>query len=121
MARKEKKAVLPTTSLAFVGLACFFIVGAGAGFLWNKSQIHFLGQQIRTLEIQLEAAKGRRLALEQNYARMCTHTELEALVKKMKLPLGPPQPDQMVKLPEVALGAREEKLIARGGDEEGTN
>src|SRR3954471_3369536 len=77
MARKEKKAGPPTTSLVYVGMACFFIVGAGAGYLWHKSQIHTLGQQLRGYEVQVEAAKRRRLMLERTYAAMCSPADLD--------------------------------------------
>lgn len=100
-------------SLVFVGMACFFIVGAGAGYLWNKSQIHALGQQLRGYEVQLEAAKRRRLTLERTYAAMCSPADLDDRVKRMRLEIGPPQLDQIVKLPEKGSG-QDEKLMARG-------
>jgi hypothetical protein len=100
-------------SLVFVGMACFFIVAAGAGFLWNKSQIHTLGEQIRGYEMRLESAKLHRLTLERNYAFACSRTELERRLKTMKIELGPPQPDQLVRLPEISGAGQEEKLVAR--------
>ena len=110
-------------SLVFVGMACFFIVGAGAGFLWNKSQIHELGQQIRAYEVRLEKAKGHRLMLEQTYAMMCSRLELDQRVKRMKLEMGPPQPDQIVRLWEISGTEQDQKLLARRptSAEEGTN
>ena len=122
MARKEKKAGPPTMSLVFVGMACFFIVGAGAGYLWNKNQIHTLGQQLRGYEVQLEAAKRRRLTLERTYAAMCSPGDLDDRVKRMRLEIGPPQLDQIVKLPEKGTG-QDEKLMARRNApaEEGRN
>jgi hypothetical protein len=113
MARKEKKAGPPTTSLMYVGMACFFIVGAGAGYLWHKSQIHTLGQQLRGYEMQLETAKRRRLTLERTYAAMCSFEELDRLVKRMRLEIGPPQLDQIVKLPENSGIGQDERLLAR--------
>lgn len=98
MARKEKKAGLPTMGLVSVGLICLFIAAAGCSFIWNKNQIHSLGQQIRFYEAQLETAKRRRLTLERTYATMCSPADLEERVKRMNLHLGPPQPDQMVRL-----------------------
>lgn len=111
MPRKEKKAGPPTASIVFVGLACFFVVAAGAGYLWNKSQIHTLGEQIRGYESRLEQAKRQRMALELTYAGMCSRSELEQRVKRMRLELGPPQPDQIVRLPEKS-GVEQEKLVA---------
>jgi hypothetical protein len=114
MARKEKKAGPPMTSLVFVGLACLFVVAAGAGYLWNKSQINTLGDQMRAYEFRLETAKRRRMDLERNYAAMCSPAYLDRRVKEMKLPLAMPQLDQIVRLQESPRGpqAQEEKLIA---------
>lgn len=100
-------------SLVFVGMACFFIVGAGAGYLWNKKQIHELGQQIRNYEMRLESAKRHRLMLERTYAEMCSYTNLDARVKRMRLEIGPPQLDQIVRLWEPTGTGQEEKLMAR--------
>ena len=124
MARKEKKAGPPTTSIVFVGLACFFVVAAGAGFLWNKVQIHTLGEQIRGYEMQLERAKRQRMALELNYVEMCSPRQLQYRVVRMRLEIGPPQPDQIVRLPEKTGSGQDERLIAgRPADaaEEGRN
>jgi hypothetical protein len=112
MARKEKKAVRPTMSLVFVGMACFFVAGAGAGYLWNKKQIHELGQQIRNSEMRLESAKRHRLTLERTYAAMCSPADLDERVKRMRLEIGPPQLDQIVRLWEPT-GTGQEKLMAR--------
>jgi hypothetical protein len=112
MARKEKKSGPPTMSLVFVGLACFFVAAAGAGFLWNKSQIHTLGEQIRGYEIRLDAARRHRMTLERTYASMCSRADLDARVKRMRIELGPPQPDQIVRLWETPGATQEEKLLA---------
>ena len=99
-------------SLVFVVMACFFVVAAGAGFIWNKSQIHTLGEQIRGYEMRLDAAKRHRLTLERTYATNCSPAYLEMRVKWMHLELGPPQPDQLVRLYETPGPAQEEKLFA---------
>jgi hypothetical protein len=112
MPRKDKKAGPPTASIVFVGLACFFVVAAGGGYLWNKSQIHTLGEQIRGYEARLDSAKRYRATLERNYATNCSPMYLEMLVKRMRLDIGPPQPDQIVKLPERAGNEQDEKLLA---------
>lgn len=100
-------------SLVFVGMACFFVVGAGAGYLWNKKQIHELGQQIRNHEMRLESAKRHRLTLERTYAAMCSPADLDERVKRMRLEIGPPQLDQIVRLWEPTGTGQEEKLMAR--------
>ena len=112
MPRKEKKAGPPTASIVFVGLLCFFVVAAGGGYLWNKSQIHTLGEQMRGYETRLENAKRYRMTLERAYATNCSPAYLEMRVKRMRLEIGPPQPDQIVRLPERAGDEQDEKLLA---------
>jgi hypothetical protein len=112
MPRKEKKAAPPTASIVFVGLLCFFVVAAGGGYLWNKSQIHTLGEQIRGYEMRLDSAKRYRATLERNYATNCSPAYLEMRVKRMRLEIGPPQPDQIVRLFERAGDEQDEKLMA---------
>jgi hypothetical protein len=124
MARKEKKAakrvsaapsVVPTAGLVYAGLACLFGVIAATGYLWQKSQIQTLGQQIRGYETRLEDAKRKRFALVRVYAEMCSPwgtNGLDARVKRNKLEIGPPQLDQIVRLWEPVLSTPEEKLVA---------
>ena len=121
MARKEKKAakrasavpsVVPTAGLVFAGLACLFGVVAASGYLWQKSQIHALGQQIRGFETRLEYAKRKRMMLDRMYAEMCSPAGLEARVKRSKLEIGPPQLDQIVRLREPVALTPEDKLVA---------
>ena len=99
-------------TLVFVVMGCFFVVLAGAGFIWNKSQIHTLGMQKGAYELRLDAAKRHRLTLERIYATNCSPAYLEMRVKRMRLELGPPQPDQLVRLYETPGPVQEEKLFA---------
>lgn len=101
--------------IVFVGLLCLFLAGAGAGYLWNKSQIHALGDQMHAYEVRLETARRHRLLLERTYAAMCSPADLDARVKRMRIDIGPPQLDQIVKLDETPLREPEEKLFAAKG------
>ncbi len=111
MARKEKNAALPTMGLVSVALVCIFIAAAGCGYLWNKSQIHTLGVQIRGYEARLDDAKRRHQSLDLTYAKMLSAADLDDRVKRMRLEIGPPQPDQIIRLQEPPL-TTDEKLIA---------
>jgi hypothetical protein len=118
MARKEKKAkaagpAVPTTGLVLTGLACLFGAVAASGYLWQKSQIQTLGQQIRQYETRLDEAKRRHLTLDRMYAEMCSPAGLEARVKRSKLQIGPPQLEQIVRLWEPVPQTVEEKLTAQ--------
>jgi len=113
MARKEKKEGLPTMGLVSIALLALFILGAGSSVIWNKTQIHALGLQIRSYEARFEVARGQRRTLERVYETVCSHGYLEDRVRRLKLDLAAPQPDQMVRLreaPPQAVG--EDKLMA---------
>ena len=114
MARKEKKTVMPTNWLVFVGLVCLFLAAAPCGYVWNKTQIHDLGIQIRNYEVRLDEAKRKRQALDLKWAGMNSQENLEDLVKRMRLEIGPPSPDQIIRLPEMpsVVTPPDEKLYA---------
>jgi len=101
MARKEKKTGLPTNWLILIGVVCLFLAAAPCGYVWNKKQIHDLGVQIRTYETQLEDAKLKRQAMDRIWAGMLSHAYLEDQVKRLHLEIGPPQLDQIIRLPEM--------------------
>jgi hypothetical protein len=84
---------------------------AASGYLWQKSQIHELGKQIRGYETRLDEAKRRHMTLDRMYAEMCSPASLEARVKRSRLEIGPPQFDQIVRLWEPALSANGDKLV----------
>jgi hypothetical protein len=125
MPRKEKKTSLPTNWLLFVGVVCLFLAAAPCGYVWNKTQIHTLGGQIRGYESRLEAAKLKRQSLDRTWATMLSYTNLDDRVRRMSLEIGPPQPDQIVRLPETLMPAtatpQDEKLYAhrKSSTEEG--
>lgn len=121
--RKEKKAGLPTMGLVSIALLCVFGAVVGCGYLWNKGQIDELGKQIRYYEMRLEEARRKRLTLDRTYTAMCSPADLDDRVRRMGLELGPPQPDQIVRLPDAPAAAPENKLFARRplAGEEGRN
>lgn len=92
-------------------LVCLFAGGSCAGYLWQKSQVHLLGQEIRGLETDLERlAKGNDV-LRQRYSVLVSNPVLEQQVEQFGLDLRSPAPEQILRIREV--GSRNEVSLAR--------
>ncbi len=83
-------------------LICFFIVVCCVGYVWQKKQIADLSQQIRSDETRLAGLRDKNDKLKKILAGLLSPTSLEARAKELKLGLGPPQPNQIWRLPEPA-------------------
>jgi len=83
-------------------LLCIFFGGAGIGYVWQKTQIQHLADQQKRLESRFEELHRQNDKLMRAVAVLCSPRELDERVKKMNLGLVPPQPDQIVRLREVA-------------------
>src|SRR3954471_3007343 len=81
-------------------LLCLLIGGSGIGYVWQKTQIYELGQQIRKREFQLIALQDDNEKLKMRVAMMRSQTYLEMRIKQLNLGLVPPQPSQVWVLPE---------------------
>ncbi len=83
-------------------LLCILIGGSGVGYVWQKSQIDELGQQIRKREQTLGVLEGDNEKLRRRLAILCSPASLEAQIRRLGLGLVPPQPSQFWRLPEPA-------------------
>src|SRR5690349_21530934 len=81
-------------------LLCIFFGGAGIGYVWQKTQIQHLADQIKRTESRSEELHRQNDKLMRAVAVLCSPHELDERVKKMNLGLVPPQPDQIVRLRE---------------------
>lgn len=81
-------------------LVCLFIGGSCAGYLWQKRQVHQLGQQIRVLERELESLEKGTEGLRQRYAVLASPRELDRQVEQFGLDLRSPAPEQILRLRE---------------------
>lgn len=80
---------------------CLFLGGSGAGYLWQKSQVHQLGKAIHKLERKLEAlGKGNEL-LRQQHAVLSSPQMLERRVAQFGLDLCSPAPEQILRLKDL--------------------
>jgi hypothetical protein len=79
---------------------CLLIGGSAAGYVWQKSQIYQLGQQIRLREIHLAQLKDTNQKLADQLAMLRSPTMLDKRARELNLGLGPAQPSQIWRLPE---------------------
>ncbi|MCS1407005.1 MAG: Cell division protein FtsL [Verrucomicrobia subdivision 3 bacterium] len=85
-------------------VVCFFVGGSCAGYLWQKNQVHELGQKIRGLERELDQLEQGNDVLRQRYAVLESQPELNRRVREFGLDLRPPAPEQIFRLREAGDG-----------------
>ena len=89
---------------------CLLIAGSAVGYVWQKSQIYQLGQQIRQREIRLAQLKDTNQKLGDQLAMLGSPTMLDKRARELNLGLGPAQPSQIWRLtepPPVSFGDRD--------------
>ena len=98
MNRKSKSAPVRFGLALRVLFVCFCLAAPALGYLQQKTKLSDLGHQHRDLEVKIEALvrdnKGRSRSLDS----LKTPVRLEAVVREMNLGLGPPMPNQIVRL-----------------------
>jgi hypothetical protein len=101
MSRRKRTPLKPQTVIASIML-CTALCLAGIGYIWAKAQVWSLGKERKTLENRLDELKRKNDVLKQTYAAMCTQSRLDESVRRLKLGLAAPQPDQIVRITEPA-------------------
>jgi hypothetical protein len=81
-------------------MLCLLIGGSGVGYVWQKTQIYLLGQQIRQREIQLGELRNQNEKLRDQLAVLQTPAMLDQRVRELNLGLVPAQPSQILRLTE---------------------
>ena len=75
---------------------CSLFVMLGVGYVWYKNQIDVLGHQIKERELHLAELERQNKMRRDQLAMLCSPVELDALVKKLNLGLGPPAKSQVI-------------------------
>lgn len=106
MARNRKNhsaaiRLVPALKAAFL---CLLIGGSGVGYVWQKNQIHELGEQIKKREVTLEKLRRFNKERRDKLDELRSPPMLDARVKKLNLGLALPQQTQIVRLPEPSPG-----------------
>ena len=81
-------------------MLCLLIGGSGVGYVWQKTQIYLLGQQIRQRELQLGELQNQNRKLRDQLAVLQTPAMLDQRVRELNLGLVPAQPSQILRLTE---------------------
>jgi cell division protein FtsL len=81
-------------------LLCLFIGGSGVGYVWQKSQITQLGQQIKQRETKLGELENQNKKARLAMAELLSSQRLERRANDLNLGLMPPAPSQVVSRPE---------------------
>src|SRR6187399_175441 len=81
-------------------LLCLLMGGFGIGYVWQKDQINRLGQQQKERENHLRKLTAENKERTKQLADMRNPEFLMVKIKEMKLELAPPQPSQILRLPE---------------------
>lgn len=77
---------------------CLIIGGAGIGYLWQKSLVTTLGQEIGHREQKLNQLKDQNEKFKRQLAELRSPTNLAR--RAVELGLGIPHPSQVIRLPE---------------------
>jgi hypothetical protein len=109
--RKHQSAAIRFGPALKAFLLCLLIGGSALGYVWQKSQLDQLGEQIRKREMHLKDLKTQNDKLRRQLASMRSPLFLEARIKELNLGLVAPQPSQIwylkEPLPESSKATRE--------------
>lgn len=92
---------------------CLLIAGSAVGYVWQKSQIYQLGQQIRQREIRLARLQNDDRKLSDQLSILRSPTMLDRRARELNLGLSPAQPMQVMRLAEPASAPPENKSLTR--------
>ena len=74
---------------------CLLIAGSAVGYVWQKSQIYQLGQQIRQWEMRLARLQNDDRQLSDQLSILRSPTMLDRRARELNLGLAPAQPMQV--------------------------
>ena len=98
--RKNQAAAIrfgPALKASFI---CLLIGGSAVGYVWQKSQIDRLGQQIRLRETKLAQLQSDNKQLGDQISILHSPVMLDQRAKELNLGLAPATPMQIVRLTE---------------------
>jgi uncharacterized protein involved in exopolysaccharide biosynthesis len=92
---------------------CLMLAGSAVGYVWQKSQIYQLGQQIRQRELRLARLQNDDQKLGDQLAILRSPTMLDRRARELNLGLAPAQPAQVLRLQEPAAAPPGNKTLTR--------
>ncbi|MGH8599011.1 MAG: hypothetical protein ACREXT_20375 [Gammaproteobacteria bacterium] len=100
MKRNRKREPLRFGTVAKSLGACVCIAVIGLGYVWQKTQIYRLGDDIKKREATLLATQKRNSMLAAQLAHLKSPAQLEARCQQQGVALVAPREDQVVRLYE---------------------
>jgi cell division protein FtsB len=101
--RKNQSAAVRFGPALKAFLLCVLIGGSGVGYVWQKSQIKQLGDQIKAREQRFAELEQQNQKLRDHLAMLRSPAQLKERVLKLNLGLAMPQPNQVWTLAEPVL------------------
>ena len=98
--RKNQSAAIRFGPALKALLLCALIGGSGVGYVWQKSQISELGQQISKRERNLAQLQNQNKKLRDQLAMLRSPAKLDQRVRELNLGLGQPQASQILRVTE---------------------
>ena len=98
--RKHQSAAIRFGPALKAFLLCALIGGSGVGYVWQKSQISELGQQISKREGRLRQLQEQNKKLRDQLAMLQAPPMLDQRVRELNLGLGQPLPSQIWRVSE---------------------
>jgi hypothetical protein len=93
---------------------CLLIAGSAVGYVWQKSQIYQLGQQIRQREVRLARLQNDDRKLSDQLSILRSPSLLDRRTRELNLGLMPAQPMQVMRLTEpVSAPPENNKILTR--------
>ena len=105
---KKKNRNAPNSRMVILGVGALVVLSiASLGYLWQQTEIHALGSEMKQLELQLEELHRTNERLSRRYAEMTTPGALDRRVREMRLGISAPQVNQMIRMVEPTNEAKE--------------
>lgn len=98
--KSRKEVAIETGWLIKAMIVCLFIGGSCVGYLWQKSQVHKLGQRIQKLERELDHLERGNERLRQRYSTLRSQPELKRRLAEWGSDLREPSPEQIHRIRE---------------------
>ena len=111
--RKNQSAAIRFGPALKVLFLCLLIAGSAVGYVWQKSQIYQLGQQIRQREIRLARLQNDDRKLSDQLSILRSPTMLDRRARELNLGLAPAQPMQVLRLAEPVFAPPENINLTR--------
>jgi cell division protein FtsB len=100
--RKNQAAAIRFGPALKASFLCLLIGGSAIGYVWQKSEIGRLGQQILEREKRLAQTQNENKRLGDQIAILHSPVMLDRRAKELNLGLVPAQPLQVVRIAEAA-------------------